>query len=59
MYELYQEYLSRMARYFSHFSHYCHVGQASDGGAWGCIEYTGQPLDEAPKYRALSEWSQK
>jgi hypothetical protein len=59
MYELYQEYLDRMAEYFSHFSHYCHVGQAGDRGSWGCIEYTGQPLTEAHKYRALLEWSQK
>lgn len=46
------------APYFGHFSHYCHVGQAGDGGAWGCLEFTGQPLSEAPKYRALAEWKQ-
>ena len=57
MFTLYEEYLKEMAKYFSHFSHYCHVGQAGDGGAWGCIEYTGQPLTEAHKYRALVEYA--
>lgn len=59
MHDLYQEYLRAMAPYYSHFSHYCHVGQAGDRGAWGCIEYTGQPLAEAHKYRALVEWSER
>ncbi|HWH72141.1 MAG TPA: hypothetical protein VNT26_22450 [Candidatus Sulfotelmatobacter sp.] len=57
MFTLYQEYLREMAKYYEHFAHYCHVGQAGDGGAWGCIEYTGQPLEQAPKYRALVEWT--
>jgi hypothetical protein len=38
---------------------FCHVGQASERGAWGCIEYTGQPLSEAHKYRALVDGAQK
>lgn len=57
MYELYQEYLREMSKYFEHFSHYCHVGRAGDGGAWGAIEFTGQPLAEAHKYRALADWA--
>lgn len=57
MYELYQEYLREMSKYFAHFSHYNHVGQAGDRGAWGALEYTGQPLDQAHKYRALAEWA--
>ncbi len=59
MYDLYQQYLTGMSQYFTHFSHYCHVGQAGDGGAWGAIEYTGQPLAEAHKYRALVDWAKK
>lgn len=59
MFELYQAYLTEMARYFDLFSHYCHVGRAGEGGSWGCIEYTGQPVSEAPKYRALVEWSRQ
>ena len=59
MFDLYQEYLREMSKYFVHFSHYCHVGRAGDGGAWGAIEYTGQPIGEAPKYRALAEWAKK
>jgi len=59
MYELYGEYLAEMEKYYTHFSHYCHAGQAGDGGAWGCIEYTGQPLGEAPKYRALVDYVKK
>ncbi len=57
MFTLYQEYLREMSQYFEHFSHYCHVGQAGNGGAWGAIEFTGQPLDQAHKYRALVEWA--
>jgi hypothetical protein len=33
------------------------VGQAGNGGAWGAIEFTGQPLADAPKYRALVAWA--
>jgi hypothetical protein len=57
MHDLYLEYLREMAASCSHFSHYCHVGRAGDGGAWGAIEYTGQPAAEAPKYRALAAWA--
>jgi len=55
MYDLYNEYLKEMSKYFVHFSHYCHVGSWGDGGAWGSMEYTGQPIDQAHKYRALVE----
>jgi hypothetical protein len=58
MHDLYLEYLSGMSKYFDFFCHYAHVGKAGHGGAWGCIEYTGQPLAEAHKYRALQEWIQ-
>jgi len=57
MHDLYTEYLREMARYFSVFSHYCHVGQAGDGGAWGSMETTGQPVAQAHKYRALVEFA--
>ena len=57
MHDLYLEYLREMSKYYSHFSHYCHVGRAGDHGAWGAIEFTGQPVSEAPKYRALLEWA--
>lgn len=56
MYDLYHEYLREMSKYFSHFSHYAHVGGAKDRGAWGCMERTGQPLEQPHKYRALAEW---
>jgi hypothetical protein len=57
MHDLYGEYLREMSKYYTHFSHYCHVGRAGDGGAWGAIEFTGQPIAEAHKYRALVEWA--
>jgi hypothetical protein len=59
MAELYAEYLAEMAKYYDHFSHYCHVGKAGARGAWGALEKTGQPLDEAHKYRALVEFDRK
>ncbi len=55
---VYREYLTEMSRYFTHFCHYAHVGMAGENGAWGAIEYTGQPLTDAPKYRALKEWAE-
>lgn len=55
---VYREYLTEMSRYFSHFCHYAHVGMAGENGAWGALEYTGQPLTDAPKYRALKEWAE-
>lgn len=57
MFTLTQEYLRAMNPYFEHFCYYAHVGQAGNGGAWGAIEFTGQPLAEAHKYRALVEWA--
>ena len=57
MADLYREYLTEMSRHFTHFSHYAHVGQAGKGGAWGALEFTGQTPAQAPKYRALAEWS--
>jgi hypothetical protein len=57
MFDLYNEYLTEMSKYYSHFCHYAHVGGAKAGGCWGSIEFTGQAVEEAPKYRALVEWS--
>jgi hypothetical protein len=57
MYDLYSEYLAAMSEYFDHFSHYCHVGGAGGGGAWGALERTGQPVEEAHKYRALVDFA--
>ncbi len=56
MHTLTTEYLREMSRYFDHFCYYAHVGGAKDRGAWGAIEYTGQPLAEAHRYRALVDW---
>jgi hypothetical protein len=46
-----------MAKHYEHFSHYCHVGKAGGGGAWGALERTGQPIEEAHKYRALVHYT--
>jgi hypothetical protein len=59
MCDLYGEYLREMSKYFSRFCHYAHVGRAGEKGSWGCIEFTGQAIDQAPKYRALSAWSRQ
>jgi hypothetical protein len=59
MYDLTTEYLREMSKYYDHFCYYAHVGQAGDGGAWGAIEYTGQPIAEAHKYRALVDWAKR
>jgi len=58
MFDLTREYLREMGQYFEHFCYYAHVGRAGDRGAWGAIEFTGQPPTEAHKYRALVEHPQ-
>jgi hypothetical protein len=59
MFNLTQEYLQAMSPYFEHFCYNAHVGQAGDGGAWGALEFTGQPPTEAPKYRALLDHARR
>lgn len=59
MYGLYTEYLAAMSKYYTEFCHYAHVGKAGEKGCWGCMEVTGQPIADAPKYRALTEYSAK
>ena len=54
MYEVYQNYCQRVIRpYFKLFMNYALTGIASKGGCWGVKEFTGQPNEEAHKYRAL------
>ena len=38
------------------FQHYVATTEHYDGEAFGFKEYTGQPADEAPKWRALRDW---
>ena len=59
MHDLYVEYLREMGKYFTLLAHYNHVGSWGNGGAWGSMEFTGQPIDKAHKYRALVEWQKK
>jgi hypothetical protein len=57
MYDLYIEYFDMLDNYMGGvFAHYCHVGTWSSGGAWGSMEYTGQPISQAHKYRALMNY---
>jgi hypothetical protein len=57
MYNVYTEYLDSMGKYIDVLSHYNHVGDWGSGGAWGSMEYTGQPISQAHKYRALVDWA--
>jgi fibronectin type 3 domain-containing protein len=57
IYNKYITYLNGIDNYISVYSHYCHVGQWSSGGAWGSMEYTGQPMSQAHKYRALYDYA--
>lgn len=54
MYGLYRKYLNH---WFSEggglFVAFSNVGQPSKWGSWGALEWQDQPLDQAPKYRAL------
>jgi hypothetical protein len=59
MYDMYEIYLDTIQHYISHFSHYLHVGSFSDGGCWGAMEYTGQDISAAHKYRALVDYANR
>ncbi|MDQ3000736.1 MAG: hypothetical protein M3Y08_05700 [Fibrobacterota bacterium] len=57
MYGFYKEYLDSMATIYTVFVHYLHSGEAGPKGSWGSLEHTGQPIADAPKYRALKDWT--
>jgi hypothetical protein len=60
IYDVYREYLDTLARYVDGvFCHYTNCGKWSNGGAWGAKEFTGQDQSDAPKYRALNDWSRE
>lgn len=57
MYQIYVDYLKAMSQQIQGvFAHYTHVGKWGNGGAWGAMEYTAQPLAKAHKYRAIVDW---
>ncbi len=57
MYEFYSRFLNAYKNMFSLFMHYCHSGAFSGQGSWGAVEYVGQPLSQAHKYRALVDFA--
>ncbi len=51
---LYTDYLARLeGAGLARFVHFTHCGRFDRWGRWGSMEYLGQPLSRAPKYRAL------
>lgn len=54
MYDLYIKYLEALDDYLSVFAHYVNAGQCSADNCWGAKEFTGQSMDDAPKYRPLN-----
>jgi len=57
---LYNEYiymLNKFSQYLKMFVHYNHCGKWASGGAWGAKAYTGQDINQTPKYRALVDWN--
>jgi fibronectin type 3 domain-containing protein len=52
-YDMYLELLAAVDDLYEVTAHYLHVGTWGSGGAWGAMEYTGQPIADAHKYRAL------
>ena len=58
MHSVYTEYLEALEEHIDGiFVHYAHEGYFLLNGCWGALEYTGQPLNEAPKYRALMDYA--
>ncbi|VGO17221.1 hypothetical protein PDESU_05817 [Pontiella desulfatans] len=57
MHSIYTDYLEAIDDYVSGaFAHYVHVGSAGLQHSWGAMEYTGQPVTNAPKYHALVDY---
>lgn len=55
-YNIMMHYLAGVSDYLEIFNQYTHSGSWSPGDAWGAKEFDGQPLADAPKYRALFDW---
>jgi hypothetical protein len=56
MYEAYKKYLELWrSKIGDTIMLYASSGSISRYGAWGLVEYVGQPLSEAPKMRAVAE----
>ena len=59
MAELYQEHLQNwFAAGGDLYAVFSSVGQPSKWGSWGLLEYQDQPIEAAPKYRAVVEFIQ-
>ncbi len=56
MYQLYCEYLVEMSKIYKTFLAYNNCSKSSSFGYFGAKEYTGQPMADAPKYRAAWDW---
>lgn len=56
MYSVYIEYLEALDDYMPLFTHYITVNSFSEDNCFGAKEYTGQPMSEAHKYRALYDY---
>ncbi len=59
MYELYCEYLIEMSKIYSTLLLYDNCCRSAGFGYFGHKEYTGQPIADAPKYRAAWNWAMR
>ncbi len=58
MYDLYINYLDTlMDSGICLFNHFAYIAAPSKWGAWGSLEYLLQPIELAPKFEALADWS--
>jgi len=57
MFNRYMEYLNMLkANGVDMFGNFSFVSSPSKWGSWGVLEYMNQPIENAPKYRALVNW---
>jgi hypothetical protein len=59
VYDLYHEMLDTFDPYLEIFTHYAHCTATNIFEHWGAKQFTGEPLETAHKYRALSDWSKE
>lgn len=57
IYSIYTDYLAGLEPYVSVFVHFAIYGTCANDGCWGSSLYPGQSLDQAPKAKALWDYS--
>ena len=56
IYNAYMYYIDQLAPYYSSFTHYSYVFGNTNINNFGATDFVGQPLSDAPRLKALTDW---